>query len=200
MKDYIFTKETKMRIRIIFVSILFIIWILATWAIVDFENTLEAMKLIVISLSGYGVISATFLTIWNAWESSKNLTDKMQFDKTENSFKYFERWDNQSLKEARDLTRQIKKEKGKLSDDDLLKKIKECESIERSVITMFNYWEEIYRSIISNRVNTELLKNAFSEVYCNIYDRFKVWREEKKKNNDNIKGMDALDELNKLWR
>lgn len=188
-----------MKIRIYFVLILFVIWCLATWALLDSKSTLETIRFIVISLGGYGVISATFLNIWNAWDASKNITDKIQFDKTENSFRYFERWDNQSLKDARDLTRQIKKSKSTLSDDELLKKIQECEATERSVITMFNFWEEIHKSIVSNRVNSEMLKDAFGDIYCDMYSRFKVWREDIKKNDNNTKGMKALDELNKLW-
>ena len=188
-----------MKVRIIFVSVLFVIWCLATWAMIDTTTKLETLRFVVISLGGYGVISSTFLNIWNAWDASKNSNDKIVFEKTENSFKYFERWDNQSLKEARDLTREIKKMKSALSDDDLLKKIQSCESTERSIITMFNFWEEIHKSIISGRVNSEILKDAFSGVYCDMYLRFKVWRDEKIKNKDNINGMKALDELNKLW-
>ncbi len=194
-----FNLRGKMKTRIIYLLILFVIWCLATWAMMDAPTKLESLRFIVISLGGYGVISSTLLNIWNALEASKNITDKILFDKNENSFKYFERWDNQSLKEARDLTREIKKAKSAMSDDDLLKKIQGCESTERSVITMFNFWEEIYKSIVTNRVNSEILKEAFSGVYCDMYLRFKVWREDKKKNNDNAQGMNALDELNKLW-
>ncbi len=185
--------------RIIYISLLFVIWCLATWAMIDTKTNFEAFKFFVISLGGYGVISSTFLNIWNAWEASKNINDKILFDKTENSFKYFERWDSQSLKEARDLTREIKKMKSTLSDDDLLEKIQACKSTERSVITMFNFWEEIHKSIIADRVNSVILKEAFGGVYCDMYLRFKVWREEKNKNKDNAEGMKALDDLNKLW-
>lgn len=117
------------------IVLLFIVWVLATWATVDSTKpAIDIMKFIFISLGGYGVVSATLINIWNAWDTSKNISDKIRFDIIENSFKYFERWDNPSLREARDLTRQIKKDISKWSDDDLLKKIKECESTERSVI------------------------------------------------------------------
>ena len=186
--------------RIISVIALFIVWALATWATVDLEKpAIDSMKYVFISLGGYGVVSATLINIWNTWDASKNISDKIKFDITENSFKYFERWDSPSLKEARDLTRQIKKDINKWSDDELLKKIKECESTERSVITAFNFWEEIYKSITVNRVDPELLKESFGEVYCDMYVRFKVWREDKKKNNGSSNAMKALDELNKLW-
>jgi len=189
-----------MKSRIIAVILLFILWVLGTYGVVDLTKpTEEIMKLIFISLGGYGVVSATLINIWNAWDTSKSLADKIEFDKTENSFKYFERWDNQSLKEARDLTRKIKKDVSTLSDDDLLNKINNNESIERSVITMFNFWEEIYKSIDEKRVNADLLKETFGSIYCDIYTRFKVWREDKKTNNENYHGMEVLDKLNKLW-
>ncbi len=188
-----------MKTRIIFIASLLIIWVIASYFAIDFTgDTKDVLTLIFVSLGGYGVIAATFLNIWNAWDSTKHLSDKMEFDRTENSFKYFERWDNQSLKEARDLTRQIKKDINNWSDDELLKKIKNCESTERSIITMFNFWEEIYKSIVANRVDAELLKISFSEVYCDMYIRFKVWREDKKSNgSENI--TKSLDALNKLW-
>jgi len=180
--------------------LLLILWGIATWAAIDSTKpAIDIMKFTFISLGGYGVISATLINIWNAWDTSKNISNKIKFDITENSFKYFERWDSPSLKEARDLTRKIKKDASKWSDDELLKKIKDCESTERSVITTFNFWEEIYKSINVNRVDPDLLKESFGEVYCDMYSRFKVWRDDKKNNNGSGNAMKALDELNKLW-
>ena len=189
-----------MRTRIIFVLILLIVWSLASYSVIDFDGeAANIMTFVFVSLGGYGVIAATLLNILNVWDASKNISDKIKFDITENTFKYFERWDNPSLKEARDLTRQIKKDIDSWSDNELLKKIKECESTERSVITAFNFWEEIYKSISIGRVNPELLKESFGEVYCDMYIRFKVWREDKKKNHESDNAMKSLDQLNQLW-
>lgn len=190
-----------MRIRLIFVIALFLIWCVATIAMVHpTTGSLETIKFIVISLAGFGVISSTFLNIWNAWEASQNLNDKISFDKTENSFNYIERWDNESLRAARDLSRNVKKQKRDLSDTSLLTEIRESESTERSVITLFNFWEEIHKSILHDRVNEKVLKDGFGQIYCDMYDRFKVWRDDMKKKGDNVKGMTALDELYEMWR
>jgi len=48
-------------------------------------------------------------------------------------------------------------------------------------------------------VNPELLKESFGEVYCDMYIRFKVWREDKKKNHESDNAMESLDKLNQLW-
>jgi len=114
-----------MRTRIIFVLILLIVWSLASYSVIDFDGeAANIMTFVFVSLGGYGVIAATLLNIWNVWDASKKISDKIKFDITENTFKYFERWDNPSLKEARDLTRQIKKDIDSWSDNELLKKIK----------------------------------------------------------------------------
>lgn len=186
--------------RVIFSVVLLALWTIATYQLIDFSNQLEAMKTIVMSLAGYGVLCTTTLTIWNAWETSKNFSEKINFDKIENSFKFTERWDNNSLKEARDLTRKIKKEKQGISDDDLLKRIQDCESTERSVITMFNFFEEIYSSIQHGRVHEPALKGFFAEVYPDIYERFKVWRSHKKSDGTGSHAMSALDELYERWK
>ena len=157
------------------------------------------MKTIVMSLAGYGVLCTTTLTIWNAWETSKNFSEKIDFDKTENSFKYTERWDSSSLKEARDLTRSLKKVEKEMSPQELLQKINECDATERSVITMFNFWEEIYRSIEAKRVNEAILKDFFGEVYCDIYERFKTWREQKRENGKSNEALKCWDELYRKW-
>lgn len=189
-----------MKKRIIFSILLLLAWGTATYQLIDFSNQFEAMKTIVMSLAGYGVLCTTTLTIWNAWETSKNFAEKINFDKIENSFKFTERWDNNSLKEARDLTRKIKKEKQAISDDELLIRIQGCESTERSVITMFNFFEEIHSSIQHHRVHEPALKSFFSEVYSDIYDRFKVWRTHKKTDGLSSNAMRALDELYERWR
>ena len=189
-----------MKGRLTFSVALLIVWIGATWQLVDLSNQLEAMKTIVMSLAGFGVLCTTTLTIWNAWETSKNFSEKINFDKIENAFRFTERWDSNSLKEARDLTRKIKKDKPNMSDVDLFEKIYGCEATARSVITMFNFWEEIYRSILAGRVNEQILKGFFGEVYCDVYERFTVWREDTKKKGNYTEAVKSWDALYKMWK
>lgn len=155
----------------------------------------EAIKFIFLSISAFGVLFSALLSSFNSLEASLNIQDKIEFDKTENSFAYMLRWDSPSLKEARDETRRIKKIKDDISTNDLLKRISEDESLERSVITMFNFFEEIYLSIRTCRVNDNLLKEVFADLYKNIHERFKEWI------NQNIVGPQKsnLDNLYEIW-
>lgn len=192
-----------MKERIIAIVILLVCWSIGTIGMlmnIDGLGGYKAARLIFVSIGGYGILSATVLNIWNAWDASRIQQERMNFDKIDNSFEYLKRWDSPSLKEARDLTREIKKEKSKLSDDTLMEKIQSDVNIERSVITTFNFWEEIYRSIEHGRVKSGILKDAFGEIFCDMYERFKPWRESMKKNKGNQKGMKALDSLNEKWR
>jgi len=155
----------------------------------------ECVKFIFLSISAFGVLFSTVLSSYNSLESTSNIKDKIAFDKTENSFAYMLRWDSDSLKEARDETRRIKKNVDEVSPRDLLANISGEESLERSVITMFNFFEEIHLSIQEKRVNEKILKQAFAGVYIDIYWRFKGWIDanitgEQKKN---------LEGLNTLW-
>lgn len=135
----------------------------------------ESIKFLFLSISAFGVLFSTLLSSFNSLESTSNIKDRIEFEKTENSFSYIFRWDSDILKEARDETRRIKKIEKDVSQNQLLEDISGNESLERSVITMFNYFEGIYLSIRENRVNAPLLKEAFKDAYIGIYERFKEW-------------------------
>lgn len=147
----------------------------------------EIAKFIALSISAFGVLFSTLLSSFNSLESSQNNVERIEFDRSENSFAYIEKWDSSSLKDARDMTRKIKKEQNKLSPEELCKRIegpfetqeeiKDQENLKRSVITMFNFFEGIYLAIEKNRVDASVLSRAFGSTYCNIFERFKPWIE-----------------------
>ena len=64
-----------------------------------------------------------------------------------------------------------------LSAEDLKSRVTSVENIERSVITMFNFFEEMELSILRNRVDEQILRAAFEQLYVGIYDRFLPWIE-----------------------
>jgi hypothetical protein len=138
-------------------------------------RTFEIVKLIFLSFGSYGVVTATYFSAFNTLVSSQNIQEKTNFDRTQNSFRFIERWDEPSLKEARDLTREITKARSSMSDDELKKRILNDPILERSVITAFNFWEGIWISQKHNRINEDLLKNAFAHTYINMYDNFGPW-------------------------
>lgn len=172
-----------MKLKWIILAILFLVWVLFTifyaicYVVVPEKSTynFEVIKFVFLSITAFGVLFSTLLSSFNSLESTSNIKDRIAFDKTENSFSYMRLWDSDSLKEARDETRKIKKIEKDVSQNQLLKEISERESLERSVITMFNFFEEIFLSIKAKRVNENILKEAFANAYIGIYERFKEW-------------------------
>jgi hypothetical protein len=176
-----------------FIQIIFTLFYASNYIVVPSTSTYiyEVTKFIFLSIAAFGVLFSTLLSSFNSLESTLNIKARIDFDKTENSFAYMLRWDSDSLKEARDETRRIKKIEKDISQNALLKHISDKESLERSVITMFNFFEEIYLSVKAKRVNETILKEAFANVYTGIYERFKEWiakntADEQKKNLENL--------------
>lgn len=151
----------------------------------DSSKCMEVVKFLSLSISAYGVLFTVLLTSFNSIESSNINKESIEYNRISNSFRYMERFDAPSIKEARDITRKMKKEKSSLSDDDLIKKIEgdgktqseEQEDLKRSVITMFNFFEEIYLSILNKHSNEQILITVYKDMYLDIYDRFKCWLE-----------------------
>lgn len=156
----------------------------------------ETFKFVFLSISTYGVLFTVLLSSFNSLEAARNLKTRIEFDKTENSFLYMQRWDSEALRQARDVTRSLKKEQRNLSPNELSKKINTDPSVERSVITMFNFFEEIYLSIIASRVNEPSLRQAFSSTYVDIYRRFEAWVEETFSEDQK----ESLKALERKWR
>jgi hypothetical protein len=162
------------------IIIIGVFWIIGTIGLALFidvpsqsSRNLEIIKLFFLSIGAFGVISATYLNIYNSLESTQNIKDKIYFDKLNNSFQFFDKWDSPILKESRDLTREIEENSSKISDEELKNRILSNESLKRSVITEMNFWEGMYLSIKYNRVDEKILKDAFSKAYCTTFDRFK---------------------------
>ena len=149
---------------------------------------MEQTKFVCISISAFGVLFSALLTSYNSIEATLNTLDGLGLQRqlqdeahartaTENSFKFLERWDAPSLRDARDVPRAIQKIEDQLSQKQLLDKIEAETATERSVITMFNYFEEIHLSMVNNRVNEVVLRDALGAAYVSLYQRFKSWIE-----------------------
>jgi len=172
-----------------------LLWLVftATWASVfvavptGSSRSFETAKFAFLSISAFGVLFSTLLTSFNSVEATSNVNDKMAFDRTENAFDYIARWEAPALKDARDWTRRMASERNTLSPDDLCRRITgkppgtpspDQQSLQRSVITMFNFFEELELSINYARVEEPVLRRAFAETYHSIYSRFLPWIEQ----------------------
>lgn len=159
----------------IWIVVISIIWVLSAIGIYYIKKD---FGLLFLAVNAFAVVVATSINIVNSLRNAQIREKEIEFHKIEHSFEFLERWDSPLLKEARDFTRNIRKERAKLSDDVLIEKINGEPALERSVITVFNYWQDMYLSIIYNRANEEILRRTLSDVYISMYDRFKPWLKE----------------------
>ena len=160
----------------------------STWAI-------ESGKFTLLALSGYGILFTVLLSSFNSLEATQNMLYKIKWDKTENSFGFMERWDSPSIKQARDISRTIRSEHESISIEELIHRVDSEPDLKRSVITMLNFFEEMYLSILADRVDENWLKVAFLDVYKEVYAIFGAWiqrQEDTQKKN--------LQYLNSRWQ
>ena len=57
--------------------------------------------------------------------------------------------------------------------------------MERELVFLFNYWQQVYLSIEWGFADSKYLCYNLKEVFDSQYDRFKPWIEENIKSNDN---------------
>jgi len=160
------------------------------------NELVETIKMGLLMIGGLGVVVAIVYQAESLAENSKQLSGKIDFDKVENSFELLKDWDNPSLLETRKYTREIKKRRDSISDKDLLDEISSTNDLEHSLVMTFNFWEQIYLSLISNRVDEKIIKKAFSQVYCDMYQRFEVWI----KQSSSSDTKESLKELYDKWK
>ena len=96
---------TKKVLVLVLIGILSILMAIVIYLKDERDSSIELFKLVLSSIGGFGIVSATILNVWNALDTSKNNLKQMEFQKIENSIKYLERWDSDILLKARDYTR-----------------------------------------------------------------------------------------------
>lgn len=125
--------------------------------------------------------------------------------KLDYAIKFLERFDCEDIRRVRDFTRVIKKHRPNISDTELLKYLnpknnkkiikilkkygyneaKKNINMERELVFLFNYWQQVYLSIEWGFADSKYLCHNLKEVFDSQYDRFKPWIEENIKSNDN---------------
>ncbi|ELR73835.1 hypothetical protein C900_01445 [Fulvivirga imtechensis AK7] len=163
----------------------------------------EFFKINGVMFAIYGVVISSFWSLSNSLENSRTLNQRTEFDKNSNSMKFFEKWDDSLLVEARDFTRELREERKDISDNELLKRIDESpksdkhKNLKRSLVVCFNFYELMNVAIKNGMVNESLLRNSFKFIFIDMFDRFKPWLEDEKHCNKDSKK--ELDELYKRW-
>ena len=139
------------------------------------NKAIELTKIAFAVFGGLGVILPTYINIIQSLENRNIIKVKLEYDKVENAYEILKEWDSGELLKARELTRQINKNKSKLSSEQLIEKINTDHALEHSILTIFNYWERIRMSIEYKRVNPDIIKEALQEVYITMYQILKPW-------------------------
>lgn len=157
------------------------------------------------------------ITIWSiiytACVASYEFNKQREDARLKYSIDLVEYFDNEYLREVRDLTRALRdtcnegevapkvlKELIENIDNEKTIKIKEkcgineTKNLKRSLIYLFNYWQKVYTGIKYHAVNEEYIKHHLSSVFRSQYKRFEPWLSENLSNNDK-KQLDDLKNL-----
>jgi hypothetical protein len=126
---------------------------------------IEVTKTVFLCLGGLGVILPLYINAMNSIESRAG-------EKIENTFYLIEKWDDPHLFSAIKLTREIRYARSSLSDDDLVKKIKDDDELRQSVILVANYFEQVRFSVTNNRIDVKQFKSTLGPVIKDILKRF----------------------------
>lgn len=172
-----------------------VVWILSA---LGFYNATKDLPTLFLSINAFGVIVATYINLVSSIQKVGSEKHRIEFEKTENTFEYIDRWDSPSLKDVRDFTRNYWLQRQNFSKQDVYDAILNDENLKRSIITLFNFWHQIYLSIKSKRVNEDVLKHSFAHLYVGVCDVFHLWLENHIKSTD-INGYNDLQELRRLW-
>ncbi|MHC1713047.1 MAG: hypothetical protein AB9872_12950 [Solidesulfovibrio sp.] len=195
MKDWY---ERNKKLLFLCISFLFSLLAFFEWPKGQDLSAHEYLRSLTYVVAAWGAIASTVISTWNSLDVIKKEETNKNFTKTENSFRFVERWETPLLKEARRYTRNVRDERTAMCDRDLLEKIKADDKLRESIICTYNFWEEMYLSIKHDRVVESILKDTFSEIFCNMYTRFSPWRESEMKTH-NSKGYENITALYKKW-
>lgn len=132
------------------------------------SKLIESVKIVFLSLGGLGVVLPTYINAMNAIEG-RNV------EKLENTFRLIEKWDDPLMFAARKFTRELKAQKGKLSDEALVEKIEGDPELKHSIILVINYFDQIRFSEKTKRIDCALFNKSLGPVMKDYHQRFRPW-------------------------
>jgi hypothetical protein len=176
-----------------------ILWLLGTIALAFISylpdpptgstKIIESAKMVFLSLGALGVILPTYI-------SSINAIDERNTAILENTFKLVEKWDDPQMFTARRYTRELKKRKPTLSDEQLVKEIEADTDLKQSIILVINYFDQIRFSEKTGRIDCALFNKSLGYVMLDYHSRFRPWVETH--GEDYLRDWDELRDLAKI--
>lgn len=146
------------------------------------KNITEAVRAVLLSFGGVGVIISTYFTAINAFYQREMDKDKRKIEDDqkksniiENTFNLLAKWDDPQLFQARKWTRSVNEDetsKKKLLDD-----IEKNEDLKNSVILVLNYFEHVRFSLDTGRIDNDLFKRSLGTTVVKIANRFMPYAE-----------------------
>ena len=165
---------------------------------------IEYFKVNGILFAVYGTIVSIWLSLTKQLESTRLYHEKVINDRRNNSWKLMEKWDSDTIMEARDFTREIKARKNAITNDDLIKEIEESDvdesdkhkNLKRSLISCYNFFETLKTTMDNELSDKEMLKDSFQDVFVDIYTRFEPYTKKYKMTHNN----NVVDKLYDEWK
>ena len=141
----------------------------------DGSPIIEVVKFEMIALGGLGVILPIYFSVCQSIlaEAQKEFDNKRYI--LDNTMHMIEKWDDQSLLNARKFTRRIKDKHHALSPDAICAEIQNDEELRNSVILVFNYIDTLRISLEHNRVDEKIIKHCLGDIVLSLIDRFDPW-------------------------
>lgn len=116
-----------------------------------------------------------FGLISSSYEFMSNSLAYKEFKKRENAERFSRAYDDEYLRVAREFTREQRKNREKISNNDLLENINNNNELYISLIHTFNFWERVALSIKMDTSDEDYLFAFFSDIYIEQYKCFEVW-------------------------
>ncbi len=159
-----------------------LVWVLAItvlWAVgaigFYYGDAPARADIVFLATNAFAALLAALVTSIAAFREAKSSAQNVRMGTLNNTFAYLEKWDSPLLMQARDLIRKYGSQKNQLSKKTVLDAIKQDQGIERSVITILNFFQDVKLSCDHDRVLEPILRRAFARPYVELYELFELW-------------------------
>jgi hypothetical protein len=136
-----------------------------------------------------------------AEDKSPKLSDEKTILICKYSYECIERWDSQDLRVFRDVIRKFFTKGSSVDKEALYAQLKIDQELSRSLIFVFNYFQELSGKISCGLIDKTIIYNALGDAYIRIHEMFFAWVTDFMHLDDRMKSdLTRLYEDIKQWR